>query len=62
MGEARLAMAQALEESRAEKEARDALQTELAALREKYSALKRRFVDAGKKVLVLVQLIRGAWR
>lgn len=50
MGEARLAMATASEESRVETETREALQTELAALREKYSALKRRFVDAGKKV------------
>lgn len=41
-----------------EKEAREALQAELAALREKYSALKRRFVDAGKKVR---SQVTGAW-
>lgn len=50
MSEVRLAMATALEESRAEKHNREALQADLAVLREKYSALKRRFVDAGKKV------------
>lgn len=43
-------MSRALEEARAEKERREALQADLAALREKYSALKRRFVDAGRKV------------
>lgn len=60
LGEARLAMANALEEARAEKETREALQTELAALRERYSALKRRFVDAGKKVRA--RLAGGAFR
>lgn len=48
--EARLAMSRALEEARAEKERREALRGDLLALREKYSALKRRFVDAGRKV------------
>lgn len=56
LSEARLAIAKALEELRLEKEAREALQAELAALREKYSALKRRFVDAGKKVCVYIIL------
>ena len=59
LGEARLAMAKALEESQIEKDARKALQTELAALREKYSALKRRFVDAGKKVRGVQQYSRS---
>lgn len=58
LSEARLVMAKALGESRVEEEAREVLQTELAALREKYSALKRRFVDAGKKVRS--QLFGGA--
>ncbi|CAM9982948.1 unnamed protein product [Ectocarpus sp. 13 AM-2016] len=53
--EARLAMSRALEEARAEKERREALQADLTALREKYSALKRRFVDAGRKV----EAVRG---
>lgn len=57
LSEARSAMANALEESLAEKETREALQAELATLREKYSALKRRFVDAGKKVRVQLQLL-----
>lgn len=48
--QARSAVDKALEESRAEKERREALEADLATLREKYSALKRRFVDAGRKV------------
>lgn len=48
--DARAETGAAIEETRTEKEAREALQAELATLREKYSALKRRFVDAGKKV------------
>lgn len=50
MSEARLSMAAALEELQAERERRGALQADLTVLREKYSALKRRFVDAGRKV------------
>ncbi|CAM9157154.1 unnamed protein product [Hapterophycus canaliculatus] len=48
--QARSALDRAVDESRVEKERREALQADLAALREKYSALKRRFVDAGRKV------------
>lgn len=48
--DARAEIGAAIEETRTEREAREALQAELAALREKYSVLKRRFVDAGKKV------------
>lgn len=53
VSEARLSMAAALEELQTEKERGGTLQADLTALREKYSALKRRFVDAGRKVRIL---------
>lgn len=50
LSEALSATDKALEESQSERARVEALQGDLANLREKYSTLKRRYVDAGRKV------------
>lgn len=48
--EAQGATGRALEESRTERARTEAIKVDLTTLRDKYSALKRRYADAGRKV------------
>lgn len=50
LSEVRREMEGALEKSRAERVRVETAQADLASLREKFSTLKRRYVDAGRKV------------
>lgn len=60
LSEALSATDKALEESLAERARVEAMQGDLANLREKYSTLKRRYLDAGRKVCSGVAVI--AWQ